>query len=68
MNVKATKTEMNKHFTKEAIKLVVDSNPNWSDEEKAKIKAIIDKGQNPAEILRDLLAYLGASRVMGGNS
>ena len=45
------------HFTKEALKLIVDSSPNYSDQVKQDLKNIIDAGHTPEEIAKAILLY-----------
>ena len=48
---------MQEHFTKEALKLIVDSSPNYSDQVKQDLKKIIDAGNTPEEIAEAILMY-----------
>ena len=44
-------------FTKEALKLIVDNSPNYSDQVKQDLKKIIDAGHTPEEIAEAILMY-----------
>jgi len=52
------KNEMQEHIFKESLKRQVDNNPNFSDQMKWDIKAIIDAGNTPEEILMATFSYL----------
>ena len=43
--------KMNEHITKETLKRIVDNSLNYNDNVKRDIKAIIDMGKSPEEIL-----------------
>ena len=43
--------------TKEALKLIVDNSPNYSDQVKQDLKNIIDAGHTPEEIAKTILLY-----------
>lgn len=48
---------MQEHITKEALKHIVDSSPNYSDQIKQDLKDIIDAGNSPEEIAEAILTY-----------
>ena len=48
---------MQEHLTKEALKLIVDNSPNYSDQVKQDLKNIIDAGHTPEEIAKAILLY-----------
>ena len=48
---------MQEHLTKEALKLIVDNSPNYSDQVKQDLKKIIDAGHTPEEIAEAILMY-----------
>jgi hypothetical protein len=49
--------KMNEHITKETLKRIVDNSLNYNDNVKWDIKAIIDMGKSPEEILEAVLSY-----------
>ena len=49
--------KMNEHITKETLKRIVDNSLNYNDNVKRDIKAIIDMGKSPEEILEAVLSY-----------
>lgn len=49
--------KMNEHIIKETLKRIVDNSPNYNDNVKRDIKAIIDMGKSPEEILEAVLSY-----------
>lgn len=49
--------KMNEHIAKETMKRIVDNSPNYNDNVKHDIKAIIDMGKTPEEILEAVLSY-----------
>ena len=51
---------MQEHLTKEALKLIVDNSPNYSDQVKQDLKNIINAGNTPEEILQATLLYFAA--------
>ncbi len=51
---------MQEHITKEALKLIIDKSPNYSDQIKQDLKNIIDAGNSPEEILQATLLYFAA--------
>ena len=53
MNQENTK----EHLAKEALKLIVDNSPNYSDQVKQDLKNIIDAGHTPEEIAKTILLY-----------
>lgn len=48
---------MQEHLTKEALKLIADNSPNYSDQVKQDLKNIIDAGHTPEEIAKTILLY-----------
>lgn len=51
-------SNMQEHFFKESLKRQVDHNPNFSDQMKWEIKAMIDAGHTPEEIVMAAFSYL----------
>ena len=48
---------MQEHLTKEALKLIVDNSPNYTEQIKQDLKNIIDAGHTPEEIAKAILLY-----------
>ena len=48
---------MQEHLTKEALKLIVDNSPNYTEQIKQDLKNIIDAGNTPEEIAEAILMY-----------
>ena len=49
--------KMQEHFTKEALKRIVDNSPNYTEQIKQDLKNIIDAGNTPEEIAEAILMY-----------
>lgn len=49
--------KINEHIAKETMKRIVDNSPNYDDNVKRNLKAIIDLDKSPEEILEAVLSY-----------
>ena len=54
--------DLTEHLTKEALKQTVDNSPTYSEKMKRELKAIIDAGKSPSEILQMTLTYFATMR------
>lgn len=54
--------KMSEHLAKETFKHIVDNSPNYTNEMKRELKAIIDVGQSPDEICKAMLTYFASLR------
>lgn len=57
-----TEKEIQMHVCKELLKKVVDSGQNYTEKMKSDLKAIIDQGKSPEEILEATLAYFAVCK------
>lgn len=54
--------KMNEHIAKEAMKNIVESSPNYTNQMKQELKSIIETGRSPVEICTAMLTYFATRR------
>lgn len=54
--------DLQEHVTKETLKRIVDTSPNYSENVKRDLKTIIDAGKSPEDILQATLLYFAAKQ------